>query len=161
MIYLDQNEVAPHSQWHGSRQAWRLLNSIAPTLLLQPVVGVPGGLKLQDTGVVVIADAAAARLHDAHPTASTILFDEGPYGLCADVSIRLNDRHLQLGGTLPWLDPETGQFWLFYQKAAPPFIRIGTHGIEVTGAMPALDELDLQIGFDSIRLRHAAQQGLF
>lgn len=161
MIYLDQNEVAPHCPWHGSRQAWRLLNAIAPSLLLQPVIGVPGGLELRDTGAVVIADPEAAGLHDFTPTMNTVLFSEGPYGLCADVWISWGGQRFHLGATLPWLDPETGQFWLFYQKAAPPFIRICNQGIEVTGTMPALDELDLDIGFDSIRLRHAAHQGPF
>ncbi len=151
-------EVGP---WHGSLTAWRLLNALAPSLLLQPVVSTPGGLQLLSSRLLVTVDAEASGIVETPPQANTILFRDGGYGLRADLWLFEGEECLRMVGAMPWVDPVDSTLWLFRGKAAAPFVHITPDGLQPSNRLPSDDMLAFEHGFDSVHLRLATQQEAF
>lgn len=160
-----QNKVANVGMeglpWHGSLIAWRLLNALAPSLLLQPVVSTPGGLQLLSSRLLVAVDAEASGILKNPPQANTILFRGGGYGLHADLWLFEATESLHMVGAMPWVDPVDSTLWLFRGRAAAPFVHVTPDGFQSFARLSFDDMLAFEQGFESVRLRLATQQEAF
>lgn len=157
-------EAAPEqeSPWQGSCTVWRVLDALAPPLLLQPIVSIPGGLKLVHTDVLVLMDAVTPKAPAIAPHTANIRLAQNGSDLFADIRIPEAPMGMgcrQLSAARPWVDPETGALWFMNQshnhrrRHLGPFVRVGPDGIHPTTVIPALDLIALELGFDSVRLR--------
>lgn len=153
--------VAASGVWEGSNQAWRLLDALAPTLLHQAIVTIPGGLRLLETGLTVLTDAEASGILEHPPQANTALVADGPYGLCADLWMFDGGSRQRLHAACPWIDPMSGSLWFFRKHVTPPFVQLSLDGIHSFSAIPANDVLMVEQGFDSVRLRAHALRPIF
>lgn len=144
--------------WHGSLIAWRLLNALAPSLLLQPIGSTPGGLQLLTSGLLVAADAEASGILENPPQANTILFRDWGYGVRADLWLFEGSECLHLVGAMPWVDPQDSTLWLLRGRTTAPFVHVTTDGLQASNRLPIDDMLAFEQGFESVRLRLATLQ---